>query len=177
LFDKKRKVTADMSTHSKIPSGLGARRDQTYQEKEHDTYKLKGKLKEPTVCTECGALFHNGRWTWNQKPAGADEIICPACLRIRDKYAKGFLTLSGSFLTEHKEEIMGVVHNTEAKEKTEHPLSRVMGYEQQAAALMISTTDTHLPRRIGEALHHAYQGELKVHYDEGEEFIRVAWTR
>jgi hypothetical protein len=37
-----------MSTHAKIPSGLGARRDQTYQEDEHDTYKLPGKLKEPT---------------------------------------------------------------------------------------------------------------------------------
>lgn len=31
-----------MSTHAKIPSGLGARRDQTYQEDEHDTYKLQG---------------------------------------------------------------------------------------------------------------------------------------
>ena len=37
-----------MSTHAKIPSGLGARRDQTYHEYEHDTYKLPGKLKEPT---------------------------------------------------------------------------------------------------------------------------------
>lgn len=27
-----------MSAHSKIPSGLGTRRDQTYQEYEHDTY-------------------------------------------------------------------------------------------------------------------------------------------
>ena len=46
-----------MSTHSKIPSGLGARRDKTYQEDEHDTYKLQGKLKEPTVCPTCGAVF------------------------------------------------------------------------------------------------------------------------
>jgi hypothetical protein len=37
-----------MSTHAKIPSGLGARRDETNQEDEHDTYKLPGKLKEPT---------------------------------------------------------------------------------------------------------------------------------
>ena len=37
-----------MSTHAKIPSGLGARKDQMYQEDEHDTYKLQGKLKEPT---------------------------------------------------------------------------------------------------------------------------------
>ena len=50
-----------MSTHSKIPSGLGARRDKTYQEDEHDTYKLQGKLKEPTVCPTCGAVFHKGR--------------------------------------------------------------------------------------------------------------------
>jgi hypothetical protein len=166
-----------MSTHSKIPSGLGARRDQTYQEDEHDTYKLRGKLKEPTVCTECGALFHKSRWTWNPKPAGAAEIVCPACLRIRDKYPKGFLTLSGPFLADHKEEIMGVVHNAEAKEKSGHPLSRIMGYEYQGTALVISTTDTHLPRRIGETLHHAYEGTFDVHYDEGEEFIRVAWSR
>jgi hypothetical protein len=37
-----------MFTHAKIPSGLGARRDHTYHEDEHDTYKLQGKLKEPT---------------------------------------------------------------------------------------------------------------------------------
>jgi hypothetical protein len=53
-----------MSTHSKIPSGLGARRDQTYQEDEHDTYNMQGKLTEPTVCPTCGAVFHKGRWTW-----------------------------------------------------------------------------------------------------------------
>ena len=109
--------------------------------------------------------------------AEADEIVCPACLRIRDKYAKGILTLSGSFLADHKEEIMGVVHNTEAKEKSEHPLSRVMGYEHQGATLVISTTDTHLPRRIGETLHHAYEGEFNVHYDQDEQFVRVTWTR
>ena len=31
--------------------GWESRRDQTYQEYQHDTYKLKGKLAEPTVCT------------------------------------------------------------------------------------------------------------------------------
>lgn len=46
-----------MSTHSKIPSGSGERRDQPYHEGEHDTYKLQGKLKEPTACPTCGAVF------------------------------------------------------------------------------------------------------------------------
>lgn len=162
---------------SQNPGGLGARRDRMVQEYQHDTYKLRGKLKESTVCTECGALFHKGRWTWGAKPDGAYEIVCPACMRVRDKYPKGLLTLKGSFKDEHKDQVMGVIRNTEAQEKQQHPLSRVMGIEEQREGLILSTTDTHLPRRIGEALQHAYHGELEFHYDQDEGFIRVTWIR
>ena len=156
--------------------GHGARRDRFVQEYQHDSYKMPGKLKEPTVCTTCGALYHNGRWTWGAKPAGADEIVCPACLRIQDKYPKGFLTLKGSFKDEHRDQVMGVIHNTETQEKREHPLARIMTIENQPEGLVVSTTDSHLPRRIGEALKHAHHGELAVHYDKDEEFVRVTWT-
>ena len=59
----------------------------------------------------------------------------------------------------------------------EHPLSRIMAMEQRREGLVISTTDTHLPRRIGEALKHAYHGDLQLHYDQEEDFVRVTWTR
>lgn len=166
-----------MAPKIKTPAGLGVRRDRNVQEYQHDTYKLRGKLKEPTVCPACGASFQKGRWTWAPRPAGAHESLCPACHRIRDKYPKGLLTIAGPFLADHREEILGVVHNTEAKEKAEHPLSRIMAIEQQDGALVVSTTDTHLPRRIGEMLHRAYQGKFRVHYDEGEQFVRVKWER
>jgi NMD protein affecting ribosome stability and mRNA decay len=166
-----------MSTHSKIPSGLGARRDQTYQEDEHDSYKLQGKLKEPAVCPTCRAVFHKGRWTWEARPVGAHETLCPACHRIHDQYPKGLVTIKGSFKDIQHEQLIGVVKNTEEKEKKEHPLSRIMGIELQPDSLVISTTDTHLPRRIGDALKHAYHGELEFHYDQDEQFVRVTWTR
>ncbi len=166
-----------MAGQAKSPTGQGVRRDRTVQEYQHDTYKLRGKLKEPTVCSECGAVFHKGRWTWGAKPAGAEEVICPACHRIRDKYPKGLVTLKGSFLDEHRDEVMGIVRNTETEEKGEHPLSRIMGMERQREGFVISTTDTHLPRRIGEALKHAHHGELDLHYNEDEDFVRVTWTR
>ncbi|MGZ8383152.1 MAG: BCAM0308 family protein [Nitrospira sp.] len=156
--------------------GHGARHDRFVQEYQHDSYKLPGKLKEPTVCTTCGALYHKGRWTWGAKPAGAEEIVCPACLRIQDKYPKGFLTLKGSYKDDHREQVMGVIHNTEAKEKQEHPLARIMTIGEQPEGLVLSTTDTHLPRRIGAALKHAHHGELAVHYEKNEEFVRVTWT-
>lgn len=34
------------------------------------------------------------------KPADTDEIIRPACMRIRAKYPKGFVTIKGAFKNE-----------------------------------------------------------------------------
>jgi hypothetical protein len=85
--------------------------------------------------------------------------------------------LKGSFKDEQKEQVMGVIHNTEAQEKQQHPLSRIMGIEVQQEDIIVSTTDTHLPRRIGEALHHAYHGELDLQYNQDEDFVRVTWIR
>ena len=97
--------------------------------------------------------------------------------RINDKYPKGLVTIRGTFKYIQHDQLIGVVKNTEEKEKKEHPLSRIMGIESQPEGLVISTTDTHLSRRIGDALKHAYHGELKLHYDQDEQFVRVTWTR
>lgn len=166
-----------MAGRVKLPAGRAPRRDRTIQEYEHDTYKSRGKLKEPTVCSQCGAIFHKGRWSWDPKPAGAHETLCPACHRINDHYPSGLLSLKGQFVADHHEEILGLVRNEEAKAKAEHPLCRIMKIFRQDDVTIVSTTDTHLPRSIGEALHHAYAGEFNFHYDQDAQFIRVYWTR
>ena len=90
---------------------------------------------------------------------------------------KGLLTLKETFAQDQHEQVMGLVKNIEAKETKEHPLARIMTIEQQPEGVVVSTTDSHLPRQIGEALKHAYHGELVVHYDENRDFVRVTWTR
>ncbi|MFI5223077.1 MAG: BCAM0308 family protein, partial [Nitrospirales bacterium] len=132
---------------------------------------------EPTVCPTCGAVFHHGRWTWEPRPSGAHETLCPACHRIHDKYPMGLVTIKGSFKDTQREQLIGLVKNTEEKEKKEHPLSRIMAIESQPDGLVVSTTDTHLSRRIGDSLKHAYLGKLELHYDQDEQFVRVTWTR
>jgi hypothetical protein len=42
---------------------------------------------------------------------------------------------------------------------------------------VIKTTDVHLPRRIGDAMHRAFHGNLELKYDEGNYFVRVNWER
>lgn len=153
------------------------RRDRLIREREHDTYKARGKLPDPTGCPECGAIYRDGRWVWGSTPAGANEVPCPACQRIRDRYPGGYLALSGGFLIEHRAEIIALAHNVEARTKQQHPLKRLMGIEESEEAIEITVTHPNLARAIGEAVHHAYQGELDFHYTEEDNVLRVRWNR
>jgi hypothetical protein len=81
------------------------------------------------------------------------------------------------YLQEHKTDIINLVHNEEAAEKAEHPLHRIMAVEEQADQIVITTTDIHLPRRIGEAVHRAHHGDLDFHYEEEGIPLRVYWQR
>ena len=143
----------------------------------HDTYKLRKKLPEPTVCNRCGAVFHKGHWSWAVRPARAHESICPACHRLADNYPAGILQMSGPFLKTHREELLNAIRHQEREAKREHPLSRLIGVKDTKAGLVVTTTDMHLPRRIGEALWHAYHGELKLHYADDARLLRVTWKR
>lgn len=165
-----------MSTRSIPPGFLTVRRDRLWQEQVHDSYKTRGKLAEPTVCPQCGAIFHEGRWQWGKAPEGAHSGICPACHRIHDHFPAGFLTLEGPFFQSNRDEIMRLVHNEEQRERAEHPLKRIMDIEESDGEVLVTTTDIHLARRIGEAVHHAYQGELEFHYNPDENLLRVHWT-
>ena len=163
---------------SKHPPGFKLiRRDQLMQETVHDSYQSKGKPSEPARCPDCGAVFHDGRWQWKDAPAGAHETLCPACMRIRDKFPAGFLSLSGDFLAAHEAEIRQLISNHEDREKAEHPLQRVMDIDETPDGFMVTTTDMHLARGIGEALHHAYQGKLEFHYNPDQNLLRVSWAR
>ena len=87
------------------------------------------------------------------------------------------MTLDGDFFVAHRDEIVSLIHNVEKKEKSEHPLKRIMATEEEGNEVLITTTDIHLARGIGEAIHHAYQGDLKFHYNPAENLLRVNWSR
>jgi len=151
--------------------------DQLFQELVHDSYKAGHKLHEPTCCPDCGAVFQNGRWVWTAAPAAAHEARCPACHRIHDKFPAGFVTLKGAFLQAHREEILHLMRNHEAKEKAEHPLQRIMAIVEGDDGVTVTTTDTHLARDLAQSLHHAYKGELEFHYNKEDNLLRASWTR
>jgi NMD protein affecting ribosome stability and mRNA decay len=154
------------------------RRARLLQELTHDPYKSKRKLREPVACPGCGAIYRAGRWQWGPKPEDADSRICPACRRIKEDVPAGFLSLQGSFLENHLEEILNLARNVGEREKENHPLKRIMATQNlDGGGLLITTTDSNLARGIGEALRSAYGGELNYQYGEESDILRAGWSR
>lgn len=77
----------------------------------------------------------------------------------------------------HGDEVRSLIRNVEAREKSEHPLQRIMSIEETDGNLRITTTDIHLAFDICDALHHAYKGDLDFHYNKAEYLLRVHWQR
>jgi len=157
----------------------GQRREQLSDDPRHDSYKSRGKLQDPTRCPDCGATFRKGRWTWNGTGgAGAHEQVCPACQRIQDGYPAGYVALSGEYFAAHREEILNLVKNCEAKEKADHPLQRIMAIDEaEGGGVLVTTTDAHLARHIAEHIHDACKGSLALQYNKEENLVRATWKR
>jgi len=155
------------------------RKDRLVQERMHDVYLVRGKWPEPTFCTECGAVFSRGRWSWEKLSSSltAHQIICPACRRIADRYPAGYIEIKGEFFTGHRDEILNLIERVEQQEKGRHPLERLMSLAPEGDHLLVTTTGTHLARRIGQALARAYKGELTFDYAPADQHIRVYWQR
>jgi len=142
-----------------------------------DPYYQSAKPPEPSQCPMCHAVFQEGRWQWGDAPGDVHEEMCPACRRVEDRFPAGYVTIRGAFLKEHRDEIIALIKAKEKREKAERPLQRIMAIEEKRDTLEVTTTDSHIARGIGEELHSAYKGDLKVRYSRDENLVRAVWTR
>jgi len=152
-------------------------RDRQIDDVGHDPYHARSKPAEPSVCPQCGLIYHKGRWQRAVRLQNANEHVCPACHRDNDRNPAGYLTLAGPYLRAHGEELRRLIKNEQARVAESHPLQRIMQMQEQNDNLIVTTTDVHLARRIGDALHAAFQGELTVKYSPDEFLVRVNWIR
>lgn len=153
------------------------RRNRLIQEHIHDPYFNKQKLKEPATCPDCGCVYRKGAWHWEEAPENARSHSCPACKRIKDGVPAGYLTLKGDYFDAHRDEILNLVGNVESLARQSHPLKRIMATQQEGQETLITLTDTHLTREIGDAIQHSQGGDLDVQYPSEGNILRVLWQR
>jgi NMD protein affecting ribosome stability and mRNA decay len=167
-----------MQTMPRSSRRSAARRITGRAQQDHilDPYQRRQKPLDGTICPTCGAAHHEGRWQWTTVTERARAEACPACRRIADRFPAGIVTLRGAFAPEQRERLVGLARHEEQAERQEHALNRIISIEEQADAIVISTTDIHLPRRIGEAVKRAFHGDLTADFEKDGYFVRVDWS-
>lgn len=160
-----------------VPNSQPQRRDRLIKEQVHDPYVNKQKIKEPASCPQCGAVYRKGAWHWESAPENAQAHSCPACKRIKDHLPAGYLSLRGDYFAAHRDEILNLVNNVAGQAKQAHPLKRIMQIEETDGETLVTLTDTHLTREIGDAINKSQGGELDVQYTQESDVLRVFWQR
>lgn len=149
-----------------------------YYDPKHDPYFQPEHFPDGTACPTCGAIVEKGSFRWPQATTVRRATCeCPACRRIKDRVPGGIVTLTGAFVAQHESEIRNIAQNVERMERGEHPLQRIIECKNEDGGLQFITTYEHIARRIGEAVHSAYKGELSIQYAKDEKFVRIDWQR
>ena len=135
------------------------------------------------VCNGCGAVYMNKRWyAENGKSAIANkekvQLTCPACLKIRDNFPGGIVTLKGDYVLPHKADLMNLIRNEEERARGLNPLERVIAIKENGfGSIVISTTNEKLAQRIGRAIKKAFHGDVAYHWSHDNKLVRVDWVR
>ena len=148
-----------------------------------DPYLQKERQHDMAMCKQCHAIYHNKRWSFDEKLYIKERdhkktllVLCPACQKIRDKYAEGFVTLKGDYLKEHKQDILNLIKNYDQRAMGYNPLERIIEIKDRGSVVEITTTHEKLAQRIGKKVHKACQGELEIKWTE-DRVTRVVWSR
>ena len=150
-----------------------------------DSYLPRGASRKISVCGGCRAVYMNKRWyaegdvdeTALKNPEAA-KIVCPACLKIRDNFPGGIVTLKGDYVLPHKKDLMKLIKNEEERARGLNPLERVMSVKENGyGSLIISTTNEKLAQRLGRAVKKAFHGDVAYHWSHDNKLVRVDWER
>ena len=131
-------------------------------------------------CTKCGAYYSKKRWSMNVEPfdeASFRKTVCPACRKIKDGYAGGYVTLRGEFMRDHMDEIVNLVRNNEKRAIYNNPLDRIISITRNDDGMEIQTTTDKYAQRLGRILKKSYKGSVEYKWSAGVKMARVIWSR
>lgn len=140
---------------------------------------------EPSVCSDCGAIYRRGHWTFDRAVLGDDpfcrvvpaETICPACVQVKSGEPAGFVFLDGAFVADHRDEILNLIRNEGKRAMNDNPLARIMDWTEQRHVLTVTTTTEHLAEQLGHSLKRAFDGDVRYDFSHENKLARVYWHR
>jgi NMD protein affecting ribosome stability and mRNA decay len=153
-------------------------------ETSEDPYAIKAAPSGEAICPRCKAVFKDKRWLLDEALYEelkdidtVPQIICPACRKALEKYAMGYLYISGEFWKTHKDDIMRLINNEVERARGLNPLHQIIDIYEKEGKTVIETTTDQLAQRLGRSLYKAYKGDLEFKWSKGNKLVRVYWSR
>lgn len=151
-------------------------------EKAPRVVKHTGRLREPTVCERCGAVFRGKTWRAGQRSirtslVGAAWAVCPACRQVAEGEYFGRVVLQGPYPLEHESEIRRRIATVAARARYTQPERRVVSIDRTEDSIEILTTSQKLAHRIVRSIQKAYGGEAEFKWTEPHGELYAVWAR
>ena len=89
----------------------------------------------------------------------------------------GVIKISGKFVAEHLEEIIGLVKNEAALAEKKNPEHRILDIKKSDGEIIVELSEHNVALHVGKALEHAYKGKHEYKFLPGEKFVEVDWVR
>jgi len=91
--------------------------------------------------------------------------------------AGGVIKVSGNFLLDHEEDILGLVRHQGKLVAEKNPQAKITNIKKANGGLVITISDHNLAMKIGKALTSAYKGDHNYKFSHGDQFVEVEWKR
>ena len=135
------------------------------------------------ICRTCHAVYH--KKCWKKEPELYEKslrddfswTVCSACMKLEENAPEGFLSLSGSYLDEHREEIFNGLQNIAEEAGQTNPRERIIRSTAQGNSVVIETTTVKLAERLGRVLKRSHHGEMAISWTGEPPTCRVTWHR
>jgi hypothetical protein len=161
---------------------------QNYKSSSKDRPKEKGFAFEQgnraeLLCKYCSAVYESKHWQPIAKlnPQFIDRLkktVCPACHAQKGLVSDGTLHLTGSFMDQHRQEILNIILRTEEKENARDILNRIERIDSRPKEITIYTGKNQLAVEIGNKVAAAYKGgKLEITWSKNDKPVEVKWHK
>lgn len=153
----------------------------TADRKTASSERRSGRLREPTLCKRCGALFSDRQWRQRHRATHAllgraAWVECPACRQAGGGEYWGRVLVRGPFARANEAVIRQRIRNVEARARFTQPQRRVVSADRSADVLEVLTTSQKLAHRIVHELKKLFRGRATYRWsDDGSLF--AVWER
>ncbi len=132
-----------------------------------------------TKCPKCGLIFQDGVWKRGipEKRMQLHLQLCPACTQVRDRLVGGEIQFGGTFITDHRRDLLNRIRNLERQALVERPLERIIAIREGKEKILVSATTEHLIARIGKAVLRDFGGKLELRYAPEDKYATARWHR